>query len=145
MSQQENQYRHLLHTYYGNVIERANFDNILDFCDENYIAHFPGKDLDINGLKDFVKSLHSNLRNIYVELGNDRLVNDILHHEFLFQGNMKDDNSPVEWRSENSWRVENGKFMESWHETTITYDQMMDLKSLKKKAPAKNSQGQAQI
>jgi len=126
MSTDDNQYRHLLRAYYGEVVERGNFDKMSDFFTDGYIAHFPGKDLDLQGLKEMLKTLHQNLNNINVEIESDKWCDGKLCHEILFQGNRKGDMSMVEWRSNSKWCIENGKCCESWPTTTIPYDKILN-------------------
>jgi len=108
-------------------VERCSFDKLNDFFAENYIGHFPGKDLNLEGLKELLTCLHQNLSNINVEIENDKICDGLLCHEILFQGNRKDDMSPVEWRSSSKWRIENGKIAESWPTTSISYDKILNL------------------
>jgi len=121
-------------------VERGQFDKLHDFFADGYIAHFPGKDLDLEGLKDLLTTLHKTLRNINVEIESDKWCDDKLCHEILFQANRKDDMSPVEWRSSSKWRIENGKIAESWPTTTIPYEKILSCACEKS---AKQAQGQS--
>jgi len=142
MSSQDNKYRHLLRTYYGDIVERGQFDKLHDFFADGYIAHFREKDVDFEGCKELLQTLHKTLRNINVEIESDKWCDDRLCHEILFQANRKDDLSPVEWRSSTKWRIENGKIAESWPNTTISYEKIRSCES--EKSAKQEQQGQSQ-
>merc|ERR1711879_894110 len=128
---QENDCRHLLRKFYGDIIERGQLDKLSDYIADGWVGHFPGKDASLEDLRALYKSFHENLNNCNVEIEHDNLEGDILKHEFIFQGNRKSDTSAVEWRATNKWKMQNDKIIESWHETTYSFDQMMSL-NLKK-------------